>query len=351
MKKQWILCLAALLSLTMIAGGCSAGLGKIPTVEAETLEEAETGEEEAAPEETAAEDTGWKALTWADVPEFHEADVFVQEEDQEEEEWIDEVNTPNGLGYRFSPTYLYETAGGMTIGAEPLNDAASELAEPSDAEISYGQAVDLAAESVEALFGQKASGGWGVQYYPANTAKQEAYYGGRAEYEVWSHVNAIGYVYLDAITGEWLEIAPYQETLSGETVIKLILWGEAEGLDTSALDAYLEEGRKFAVEGGPEMLAKAAAENLGLAVSEVTLEPINIRVRADGDPTYLEYIKESVASGETDAYLYNDGIVRVKAKTAGGEICFEIDTVSRTVKQITRGTHLDEENWIVVEAE
>ena len=118
-----------------------------------------------------------------------------------------------------------------------------------------------------------------------------------------------------------------------------------------AFDAYLEEGRKFAVEGGPEMLAKAAAENLGLAVSEVTLEPINIRVRADGDPTYLEYIKESVASGETDAYLYNDGIVRVKAKTAGGEICFEIDTVSRTVKQITRGTHLDEENWIVVEAE
>ena len=164
-------------------------------------------------------------------------------------------------------------------------------------------------------------------------------------------MNAIGYVYLDAITGEWLEIAPYQETLSGETVIKLILWGEAEGLDTSALDAYLEEGREFAKADGPQLLAKAAAENLGLAVSEVTLEPINIRVRADGDPTYLEYIKESVASGETDAYLYNDGIVRVKAKTVGGEICFEIDTVSRTVKKITRGTHLDEENWIVVEAE
>ena len=387
--KKVVLLISLLMSGVLVLAGCTAELGKVPSVEAETvdgesIQEAESSEEsvseiaDSAPleeEEPVLDGSdGWYPLFWEDLPEYEEWHQFsmgldsslrYHEEEEPAEEQIDEVNSPKGLAYAFLPTYVYETEhSGTVMGEEPMtaDDApeeaiaeasAEQLVEPSDAELTYGEAVDLASEITEKWTGKLPKNGWTVQYFPAEATMQELYYGGRSEFQVHNRnpKTGISLVQLDAITGEWLKIIPEGPvSLDGGSALSTLQYGKENALDTARLEEYLEMGRQFTADEGPKAMAKHVMEFLGVKVKEARQLPSEIRLPADGDPEYEAAIREQVENGEVDPWEYNYGIVDVMITTEeGDQICVRIDSVSREVSRITRGTHLEsDEQWISV---
>ena len=357
------ICLAA--AIALLLAGCTADLGKVPTVEAEEFENEGTTEEEGPEhaESSAVLDEEPGGEEWADLPVFEEdlpekiqedsSDTESSEED-EEGVWVDEVNSPEGRAYTFFPTYVYDTvSSGRVMSDEPLVDDMSELVEPLDAEITYGEAVDIAA-GVETLFmGKAPEAGWGVQYYPGETTKAELYLDGRSEFHVWQHDGntSFSYINIDSITGEWTEINYSSKALPGDQIFEKLQNAKEKGLDTAELEEYVEQARRFTEAKEPLNIAVYTAKTLGFTVESAEQEKSKVLLSADGDPAYADFMREKAKQGELDPWEYNKGVVKVTVTTNKEKIEFEIDTFNQAMK-ILRGAHLsDESQWIEIEAE
>ena len=300
--KRRLLCGSMILVMLAVCTGCTAGLGKIPTVEAETLDDTtpaeavsekteetsqmETQVEESVtsqePEETVLEaeeeaEDGWQRLTLEDLPEYANSDVFgaAEEEEYVPEEQAKEEQSPEGYTFVFVDTYLYETEqSGWTIGAETPEEEGPAEAEidptrPTEAELTPGEAVDQAARILEQTTGLTPASGWNVEYWPSLAFDEKDYLSGRAQYAIRNDDDAHFLVYLDSITGDWQLIMPGEEGLRGETILQLIAWGEGKGKDVAPLKAYLEEGRAFAGSRGSEAVVTRTMEAMGMQLKNV----------------------------------------------------------------------------------
>lgn len=369
--KRRLLCGSMILVMLTVCTGCTAGLGKIPTVEAETLDDTtpaeavsekteetsqmETQVEESVtsqePEETALEaeeeaEDGWQRLTLEDLPEYANSDVFgaAEEEEYVPEEQAKEEQSPEGYTFVFVDTYLYETEqSGWTIGAETPEEEGPAEAEidptrPTEAELTPGEAVDQAARILEQTTGLTPASGWNVEYWPSLAFDEKDYLSGRAQYAIRNDDDAHFLVYLDSITGDWQLIMPGEEGLRGETILQLIAWGEGKGKDVAPLKAYLEEGRAFAGSRGSEAVVTRTMEAMGMQLKNVQQLDMRILLPRDGDEDWTSYMEEMAREDDFDMYSYLSGVVEVSVTTENDEqFLVRFDTVSREIQQITRG--------------
>ncbi len=383
MKHKYLI---FVLIIAMIAActGCTSGLGKTAVVEVDALENTEPVEteaseaEEAAPEEAeevvpeeteeavpeeaeeepAAEQTEedtWRQLKRTDVLPFAESDIFANPEEIDEEyvlpeEAVEEVS-PEGRAYTLYPTYLYQTEhSGTVIGAE-APDGETDPNAPSEAELSAGAAVDQAAEFMEKLTGKAPEAGWGVEYWPGEAFSEKAFLDEWPKYRIDVEDDGYTVMFIDAVNGDWQQIRPGTDALSGETICHLIDWGRSEGLDVTMLEDYVEAGRAYAAAHESEAVVQQALQDLGVDVQQVEQRDLRILLPQDGDPEYKARMEEQVQDETFDLYLYLTGYVEVVATTTSGEKIFvQFDTISREIIDISRDLG-QEDNKVEIKAD
>ena len=368
MKHKYLF-FVLIIALIAACTACTSGLGKSVVIETEALEntepvETETSEaEEAVPEEAkeapaaeqAAEEDAWRQLKRTDVLPFAESDVFADPEEIDEEyvlpEGTVEEVSPEGRAYTLYPTYLYQTEhSGTVIGAE-APDGETDPNAPSEAELSAGAAVDQAAEFMEKLTGKAPEAGWGVEYWPGEAFSEKAFLDEWPKYRIDLEDGGYTVMFIDAVNGDWQQIRPGTEALSGETICHLIDWGRSEGLDVTMLEDYVEAGRSYAALHGSEAVVQQALQNLGVNVQQVEQRDLRILLPQDGDPEYRAMMEEQVQDETFDLYLYLTGYVEVVATTTSGEKIFvQFDTISREIIDISRDLG-QEDNKVEIKAD